>query len=246
MGTFIISAIPTIMKEATIGYVDICVAVYLTVSAIMLYNWLKTDERIELLLLSGFFVGAAAWTKNDGFAHLTAMSIIIAIYLLIKACTGKVGAKSLLASFFGFILVAAAVSLPFKMLTAIYGIKNHMIGDSSQFFSFFSNFNRAPYILSQFVYEFFLNTSCWLYFWVFIFAILLVNWRRALTTELKYLLGFICLSLAAFFGVFMITSLGDTPEHLVGNLGELNRLLLHVAPTAGFLMLMSAFGKDNS
>ncbi len=242
-GAFVVFLIPNMLRQAATGYVDINVSVFMTVSMIALFGWMKDNENNALILISGFFAGAAAWTKNDGLALFAAALLVFAGYLLADLQKRKTDIAFVVSRGALFLAAACPVFLPFRILVAVKGIKNHMIGSLDQILGVLTNFQRAPHVLGQFSYEFFQNTSSWLYFWIFFFLVIVIKRESILKTELKYLCGFLFIAFTILYGVFMVTALGGTTGSLIGNLGELDRLILQVAPTAGFLMFLAAFGE---
>jgi 4-amino-4-deoxy-L-arabinose transferase-like glycosyltransferase len=244
-GAFIASVVPCFVRESVNGYVDIIVAILTMVSAILLFNWFTRTRKTGYLLLSAIFIGGAAWTKNDGIALFAAMSLALLAYLLSNLNKKELGLATASSRLFAFIAAGGIVFLPFRIFVGALGIRNHMISGSDQILSFTSNLWRVPYIFNQFLYEFFLNTSIWLYFWIFFFLMIFVGRKRIFNSDAKYILLFMLLYSAFLFYVYMVTALGSSVEGLKGNLEELERLLLHIAPTAVFVIMLS-FNKERS
>jgi hypothetical protein len=245
-GAFITSLIPNVMRESTNGYVDIIIAVLAMVSAVMLFNWFKNRTRSDYLLLSALFMGGAAWTKNDGIALFIAMALALIAYLLSNIKRNEIEPLSAAYDLLTYLAIGGVVFLPFKVFVAALGINNHMISGFDQLLSFPSNLWRVPYILNQFIYEFFLNTRIWLYFWIFFFLVLFIGRKWIFKSNAKYILLFMLLYSAFLFYVFMVFSLGSTVEGLTGNLEELERLLLQIAPTAVFVLMLGFSGEKLS
>lgn len=233
-GTFILSLIPNVLRETTDGYTDICVAVLVMASLILLLEWFINRENTGRLLLSSLFMGGAAWTKNDGIGLFAVASVTLLLFLASKMKSGEVDVVSAASKFFAYLVCGCIVFLPFKIFVASQGIGNHMIGSLWQMLSLTGNLWRAPYILNQFLYEFFLNTNIWLYFWIFFFLMLIIRRKQAFKSDARYILLFMLLYSALLFYIYMVTTLGSTIEGLKSNLEELERLLLHITPIAVF------------
>jgi hypothetical protein len=208
------------------------------VSAIFLFNWFKNRTKTNYFLLSAIFIGGAAWTKNDGIGLFIAISLALFAYLLSNINKREIKPIFAASKFFTYLAMAGIVFFPFKVFISTLGIKNHMISGFDQILSLPANFWRAPYIFNQFLYEFFLNTSIWLYFWIFFILIVFFGRKRIFKSDAKYILLFMLLYSVLLFCVFMVTSLCSNVEYLKGNLAELERLLLHITPTAAFVLML--------
>jgi len=245
IATFITFSIPHMMGDITTGYVDVNVGLFVLFSVIFMYKWFANIDDIPSLLLSSIFAGAAAWTKNDGIAHLLALTFTVFIYLAHSMIGNKLSISTALKRLATFIVVSGLIYLPFKLLVLSLKVENHMIVTFNQLLQLPFNIGRIPFILKYFAYEFFLDNYLWLYFWIFLAILTFINRKKIANSELKFVLVYLLASIALFFCVYLVTALGTTTEALVNNLElSLDRVMLGFTPAAGFLLFASSL-KDS-
>jgi len=237
MSTFMILSLPVLLTHVENGYTDFTFASFVLFSAIFLHKWL-TENNDNDLVIAGFFIGASAWTKNDGIGLLLSMILTLLIYFFIKKPGMKYSFKMILL----FTLAAAAVFMPFKLYTVLNSIGSHMIPRSDILHLLFANAGRISTIASRFSYELCCNTYQWLYFWIYVVLFAFLFRRSLYLNKYVYLLIFVLFSIMIYAFMFMITPL-DLNFHLEVSL---DRLLLGLAPAAGFAVFSALLGDDDA
>jgi hypothetical protein len=237
LATLVVFSIPALMTNAETAYVDCSLAFYVLFSTVYLFKWLQ-NNRTDFLLLSAFFIGAAAWTKNDGIGLFIAMLFTTIIYYIPHLVNKKETPFTFFKPLLLFILVSLCIFMPYKILVKINNINSHMsIGQSFKL----SNINRLPILFGQFLYEMLINTPGWLYFWIFFLIILYLCRGSLYRSSLKYIFLFILISIFIYFAVYLCVN----QTVFLYSAYTVDRLLLGLAPSAGFLMFTVAF-RENS
>jgi hypothetical protein len=95
-------------------------------------------------------------------------------------------------------------------------------------------------VTAYFCYELFLDTYLWLYFWIFLILFAFLNRKKIFAGNLLYVFLFVVFSLAFVFDTFLVANVNATPAWLVSIIKlNLDRSLLIIPPSAGFLMFAS-------
>jgi len=234
LGCLLLMANKQVLGYAANGYLDLMLGMFAAISTIYLVRWMEDQDRSSLLI-SAFFMGCAAFTKNDGIALFVALSAALALFLALSR--RKINPRTALSGFFTFIAAAGIMFVPYQAVSSAYHISSHMIKDLNIIAATFANMGRAPHIAGHFLYQLYLNTYSWQYFWIFITIFLIVGWRRLRGTNFKFILIFLFLALALYFEVYMLT----VAENLTSSF---HRLLIGLAPTASFLAFSVAPRKE--
>lgn len=88
IGLLFISTIPVIFEHATIGYANLPFSVYLVLGTLMGIEGI-TQEKKDLQLLSGLYLGLACWTRPEGIILIPILTIAILLAFRLTK-TGKV------------------------------------------------------------------------------------------------------------------------------------------------------------
>jgi len=230
LGCLLLMANTHVLEYAANGYVDLMLGMFAAISAIYLFRWME-EQNLSHLSLSAFFIGCAAFTKDDGIILFAALAVSLALFLLLSR--KKLDPRIALSYFLTFIAVAGIMFLPYQIISSTYHISNHMIKDANILAATAANIGRAPQIAAHFLYELYLNTYSWQYLWIFITILLIAGRRKIAGTNMKYVFIFLLISLALYFEVYMLT----VAENLTSSF---HRLLLGLAPTAVFLTFSAA------
>jgi hypothetical protein len=230
LGCLLLLANNHVLGYAANGYVDLMLGMFTAVSAVYLIRWMEEQDRSHLLM-SAFFIGCAAFTKDDGIALFAAMSVSLALFLALSR--RKIGTGAALSGFFMFIAAAGIVFVPYQAVSSAYHISSHMIKDANIIAATAANIGRAPHIAGHFLYQLYLNTYSWQYFWIFITIFLIAGRRKISGTNMKYIFIFLMISLALYFEVYMLTAANNLTS-------SFHRLLIGLAPTAVFLAFSAA------
>ncbi len=235
--TFIVFTVPHVIGDITTGYVDVSMGFYVLFAMTFFYRWLENKSSVNFLCISALFIGAAANTKNDGILLLLAMALTFTAAIVMSIAAKKLALDKAVMLFFIFAVIAAVVFLPFKMWVVSHKIENHMIVSASQLLNISDSLRRIPIIFKFYLYELFLDTYQWMYFWIFSAVLIILNWKTMSRSNAGYLFMFVILSIVGYFCVYMVTALGNTPARLMDNLElSFDRVLLGIAPTAGLLL----------
>ena len=248
IGTFITFSMPHIVGDITTGYVDLIVAFFGLFAAILMFEWMNDNSKSRYFYLASLFVGAAAWTHNEGLIILAAMAIMLLVYFAAQFLAKKINIREIAGKLVAFYLLYSAVTWPFKLFMASLHMKDKMawIDSPLQLLNIFPNLWRIPVITGYMLYEFFLDTYLWLYFWIFLIIILFLNRKNIMGTNLKYLLVFVIFALAMIFEVFLVSNSNSPHSWLVGIINlNLDRAMQLIPPTAGFLLFASFSRQKN-
>lgn len=247
IGTFITFTVPHIAGDITTGYVDLIVAFFGGAAAILMFEWMNDKTRSGYFYLSALFIGAAAWTHNEGLIILAAMAVTLLIYFAVQLMEKKTGLLEIVGKLVAFFLIYCAVTWPFKLFMASLHMTDQMpwIANSWQLLNILPNLWRIPIITGYLLYELFLDTYLWLYFWIFFIILAVLNRKNIMNTNLKYLLLFVFLAFAMIFEVFLVSIGKSSPSGLEGIIKlNLDRAMLVIPPSAGFLMFASLFKRE--
>jgi hypothetical protein len=250
IGTFITFSMPHIVGDITTGYVDLIVAFFGGIGSILMFEWMNDKSKSRYFYLASLFIGAAAWAHNEGLIILGAMTVTLLVYFAAQFLEKRANVLEIIGKMAAFFLLYLAVNLPFKLFTASLHMKDPMasawIVSSGQLLNIVPNLWRMPIIAGYLLYELFLDTYLWLYFWIFLIILLFLNRNNVMKSNLKYLLLFVILSFAMIFEVFLVSNVNATHGWLVGIINlNLDRAILVIPLSAGFLMFSSFFRREN-
>lgn len=235
LGCLLLMANKHVLVYAANGYVDLPLGMLTAISAVYLVRWMEEQDRSHLLL-SAFFIGCAAFTKNDGIALFVALSSAFALFLAFSL--RKIDLRNALSSFSIFIAVAGIMFVPYQIVSSAHHISSHMIKDVHILAATAANLQRFPEIAGQFLFQLYLNTYDWQYFWIFITILLIAGRRKMAGTNTKYVFIFLLISLALYFEVYMLTVANNLTS-------SFHRLLIGLAPAAVFLAFSVAPREDH-
>ncbi len=222
-GALTVFILPTLLTNAETGYADFSLAYYVMIAAIFIYRWLAGKDDLDLFI-SALFMGGACLTKNDGIGIFIAMLATLAISRRWLAVIK-------------YALISSVIFLPYKILTVYYGIKSHMVPAGLPL----SNLSRIPALLGSIGTELFNNAYDWLYFWLILFILIILNAGKMKEGRTRFLLIFVILSVLIYFSVYLIV-----PQKVFFFAGvTMNRLLLGLAPAFAFTIYSAVFGGEN-
>lgn len=246
IGTFATFTIPHIVGDITTGYVDLIVSFFGFFSMMFLYQWINEPKNKKFLYISAFFIGAAAWTHNEGLMLFAAVMLTLLTYCVFQLIKKKVSLPEILIDLIIFFMIYAAVTGPFKVLCRYFGLKEFWVSSLWQLFAITQNLWRAPLICGYMLYEVFLDTYLWLYFWIFALIFIVINRKNILSSNLQYLLLFVIFAFLMVFEVFFVANVNATAGWLEGSIKlNLDRAMLIIPPVAGFLMFASSGRSKN-
>jgi hypothetical protein len=239
IGTFITFTVPHVIGDITTGYVDLNVAFFGCLAAILIFEWMNDTSKKNYFYLSALFIGGAAWTHNEGLILYGAMILTLLAYFAIQYLAKKIGPVEIAKCLVFFFAIYTAVYGPFKALVAYFKLKPLWVQSFWQLFNILPNLPKVPVILGFMCYEIFLNTYLWQYFWIMFLIFTCLNRKMILNSNLKFLLLFIIFAFAMIFEAFYVSG-WNTTDALIGILRlNLDRAINILPPTAGFLMFAS-------
>jgi len=216
-----------ILEYATNGYVDLTLGMFAAIATIYFQRFMD-EKRSIYLMLSSFFMGSAAFVKNDGIALFVALSVTLFLFLYLTYRKNLDMLKRSLIDFAIFIFTGFLIFMPWQVVSASHSISSHMIKSANVLTTMAANIGRAPGIAQHFLFELYLNTYSWQYFWIFITLFILIGRGKLRASNSKYILIFLFASLSLYFMVYILT----VADNLASSF---HRLLIGLAPSAAFL-----------
>jgi len=239
VSSFIIFSNNHLLEYAANGYSDYMLGIFAAISIMFFIRWLDSKES-RYLNISSLFIGSAVFIKNDGLSLFLALFVLLTAYLISSYIRKTVPLKDILFALGSFLGISLAIFLPFKIAVFSHSIPNQMINNFNVFAIMFSNLHRAPVIAKYFLYELYLNTYNWQYFWIFLTILLIIGRKRIFGSNIRYILYFFFISLSFYFIVYMLTVL--PLEYHLG--ASFHRLLIGLAPAAAFLAFSSGLMEE--
>jgi len=239
IAAFVLFSNKHILEYAANGYSDLMLGMFIAISVIFFVRWLdKNDARY--LNISSLFIGSAVFLKNDGFSPFLALLILLAIYLTRSYLSKNASLKEITFAFYSFLGISLAIFLPFKIVVFTNSISNQMISNVNVFATMAANLYRIPVIAQYFLYELYLDTFSWQYFWIILTLLVFLGRKRLFSSNIRYILYFSLISLSFYFLVYMLTVL-PLSYHLESSF---HRLLIGLAPAAAFLAFSSSLMEE--
>lgn len=116
LATLIVAAVPSAFHVASSGYIDLALALYVTLAIFALGRWWKDQERKDLILIA-IFLGAALSVKLTTVFVIAAFALIV----LLRGREGKgpvvSGPGKILAPGFAALLLAGVIASPWYIRT---------------------------------------------------------------------------------------------------------------------------------
>ena len=239
IASFVLFSNSHILEYASNGYADFILGIFAAVSIIFLVKWLDSHEKRHLYL-SSFFIGSSVFIKNDGASLFLAILILLAGYLINSYKNKRISINDAAFDLCSFLGISLAIFMPFKTAVLLQAIPNHMIKNINIFATMAENLNRFPVIAGYFLYELYLDTYVWQYFWIFLTLLLIIGRKRVFGANIRFILYFFFISLSFYFFVYMLTVL-PLAYHLEASF---HRLLIGLAPAAAFLAFSSGLMEE--
>jgi dolichyl-phosphate-mannose-protein mannosyltransferase len=112
IATLMVAAVPSAFHVASSGYIDLALALYVTLAIFALSRWWKDQDRRQLILIA-IFLGAALSIKLTAIFVFAAFGLII----LLRARNDKAAAGKIVGSGFAALLLAGAIASPWYIRT---------------------------------------------------------------------------------------------------------------------------------
>jgi hypothetical protein len=239
IGTFMTFTIPHVIGDITTGYVDLNVAFFGCLAAILLFEWMNETKKMNYLYLAAILIAGAAWTHNEGLMMYGAMTLTILIFLAKQFILKKIKIIDCTRYLLSFLIVYTVLYAPFKTFISSLKLKQLWVQSFWQLFNFIPNIPKAPVILGFICYELFLNTYLWQYFWILFLVFMFMNRKAVMGSNLKYLLLLVIFGFAMIFEAFYVSDFGGI-DGMIGLIRlNLDRAMNILPLIAGFLMFAS-------
>ena len=221
--TFLLSSLSPLVHSASIGYVDVPMAFYITTAVLYLWLYLR-DADFSYFLLACLFLGIGMWTKNEGASQWIA--VVASFLLLMWRKKIAFSRKNL----FYLIAIPLAIYLPWIIFRISKGFWALKLGDAFDEKFRWGEMGRLPMILTLFIQPV-VDVRSWSLLWlVFVMTILLSFKARNL-----FLLYFIALQSVLYVVVYFFWPQPmPTLQWNIGN--SLSRTLSEIAPIVLFFI----------
>jgi len=239
IASFVLFSNSHLLEYGSNGYADFILGIFAAISIIFLVKWLDSREKRHLYL-SSFFIGSSVFIKNDGTSLFLAVVILLAAYLIDSYKNKRISLNDAVFDLCSFLGIGLVIFMPFKIAIFLQAIPNHMIKNVNIFATMAENLNRIPVIAGYFLYELYLDTYIWQYFWIFLTILLIIGRKRIFGSNIRFILYFFFISLSFYFIVYMLTVL-PLAYHLESSF---HRLLIGLAPAAAFLAFSSGLMEE--
>lgn len=227
LATIILLTFPNFVAVSSGQLADAPLAIFILATAMLFYFYSQYQEP-QILVLAGITTGLAAWTKNEGAVFL--FSSLIGLFVL---CYRHKQAWWLGGRYLAGLCIPLAVVLIFKFGIAPTGdlLSNsgpteiwQRITDPTRYMMTFEAFSK---MLFRFEVWGFSISSFLLYYWV-----MKEKQNRTVPRGGLAVIALLIMQLLAYFFIYIIT-----PHDLEWHLDfSLSRILLHVYPTALFVL----------
>lgn len=234
--TFILASVPQFNKFATVGYADLILTYYYTISLVSLFVWIK-EAKPGFLILSGIFSGFAILTKNEGMALTLVNVILLSIFLIGKT---EIKKSKLIKQSVIFLLCIGLISAPWLCIRSANGLENDLLEfkglGKDRLTEAFGNLDRIPIILYEYQKQFF-GPKKWNIVWIIFLTLLALGIKESFRGDLKYFSLSVFLALF-FYGCVYILVPYDGPInwHIASGV---SRLFIHFMPAAVFFIALT-------
>ena len=201
------------------GQGDLTVGLYIFTSCAILYQFTK-DKSPKTLLLFLILLAMTAQIKSDALPAIFLMVLLSFIFII----------KNKLFSLIPFIATTPLLLLPWELFKMSNHLPRHLLFRQG----FFFEPDRALIALTIMIKEFF-NFQNWSLLWIVLIIVVFLRFKKLKSIWIFALILF--LQWAAYFIVFLITPVDPTLH--ASNI--INKLYLHIAPLAVFLIAFLTF-----
>lgn len=222
--TFFLATVPFVSEFGTgyySGYADLIFTYFNFLSVTLIYFWINNGDK-DLLILSSIFTGLALWTKVDGYLLYVA-NIASLIFLTYSGAKSK---KVWLGTLFTY------AAIPLVMVSAWYFTAGY---SGFVFIPFRLSGLMDPYRYIALIKEYWRQVftfSNWNIFWPFFIAIVLVDFKRILSTTV---LRFFLLNVSLQFILYFCSLLMHNELYFICHCA-VDRMLLPLMPLALILI----------
>jgi len=224
----LLATLPILLEYTLRAYAEVPLTFYYTLSTLYLYFWCKEGRREDLwagVLFSAF----SAWTKNEGQALWVINAVVFGTTRFLTSSSPV--RKRIFEG--GILLLPLLLLLPWWLLLKRLGIS------SSEFFPqlrgeiLLTSLSRLPVVLQAF-FSRLLDISRWNFLWIGLVLFGGLSWRKLFSFPKAPLTAALLLHLLLYLFIYLIHPLDVLWAMNVDD--SLNRILLHAAPLAFFLL----------
>lgn len=222
--TSILLGTPVLVRWAGSGCADSLLTLFFAASALFTVKWLEEEKRSDLLL-AALFVAFCAHTKNEG------MAIVLSVLAILFIFTAARFKAHRLSGFFLFVFTVSALLLP--LLWWVKGIprthENYISKISPEIVM--ENAHRVRIIIPAFL-KAAVNWNKWGGLWLLIVPMSVLG-RKAFRKQSVAAIWLLFLMQIGIYQLIYLISSWNVKQ-LIGF--SLDRLLLHIAPLAIFII----------
>lgn len=179
--TFLLATVPQFKDYATIGYTDLPLAFYYSVSALYLFLWMKEKETLYLILsfLTSIF---SVWTKTEGLMLTGINLMVVVIYILLE---GRVQFRQA----FYYLLFSLVSISAYIFIRKTLGLGLH--GDVTQrgpsdLARILLNIKNVPSILYEYQIQFF-GPKKWNIVWIIFLFTFVANFKNSFSRGIRFI-----------------------------------------------------------
>ncbi|MDD5135999.1 MAG: glycosyltransferase family 39 protein [Candidatus Omnitrophica bacterium] len=229
--TFLLATIPQFTAYACNAYVDLPLAYYCFISAILLFEWFRDRSKYRFIVLSAVMAALAGWTKNEGLMYCAAYLLTIIIFLAFNIKKNSV--RDYIYVFFSFAIIAA-ISAPWLFLKKQTGLANVDMGAMDLSPAYLAgNLYKLKPIFYEFQKEMF-GPKKWNIFWVVSSVILILRFKSAFSGIRRYVTILLCLMISGYILAYMVSPI-DVRYFLAKTW---SRFLLHFLPISVYWLAL--------
>lgn len=219
---FIFSTMPLIFYHSYNGYADLPLGYYNLVAFVLLFFWIESRKKKDLIL-SAIFFGIASWVKMEALFFIVSALLIFSYYLFSNRT-----AESQLKKILKFLLGVLIVIWPILFFNFKYrlGISNVEPG-----------MGFHPEIFKNLFESLFISGN-WNIWWFIVLMIFIIN-IKDIFTDKKLLFGWLYLFIV--LGEFMAVYLFTNDYQYAVNQTAISRNIITLLPITVFLVGITCF-----
>ncbi len=227
--TFLLGTIPQLADYATIIHADLILTVFITCALIYFTLYLRTRNRINLILSSVLF-GLSLWVKNEAIVFVAAFIVSGVVF---ASRSGSAWKKRIFTDVMISIIVVAVLSSSWFAVKLASAASNSDINIAQLTFGrLWQNIKDIPVLIYLFQQEVF-GPKKWNIFWIIVFAGMI--WKRNMLWKREgfYLMMFLILAGLGYFAGYMTTT-GNNLFFYVNT--TISRFMLHFSGISLFIL----------
>jgi len=201
--TFILATIAQFNAYSTNGYIDLPLAYYCFISAILLFKYFEDTKKGYFVVLSAMMAGLAAWTKNEGILYCAVSLCLFALFLIVNRRKVSIRDAGGLFVYAGIIFI---IYSPWLWTKAVYAITNVDVGPLSITpAAMVKQSYKALPILYEFQRQFF-GPKKWNLIWIVAMFAVLFNYKKLFNKTLYYITAYLIFVFCGYILIYLISN----------------------------------------